>query len=88
MSTDNFQNLFKPLTTSLKDAVSSCIAVHNVGMGIEEINNKERIRIEPLSYFYNPNVTIRLGQVQNVKRSEAVEHYFSSAEFGYQSGGD
>jgi hypothetical protein len=89
LSTETDPNLFKPLTTSLKDAITSCIAVHNVGMGIEEINNKERLRIEPYGYFFNSNVTIRLpNQVKNIKRSEAVDYYASAIQMGYELGGN
>ena len=81
------ENLFKPLTTSFKDAVNSLDAVWNVGIGIETVGNKERVRLEELSYFYNNNVTIRLGQVKKVKRSCATEYYYSSLEFGSEKGG-
>jgi len=83
------ENLFKPLTTSFKDAVSSLDAVWNIGIGIETVGNKERVRIEELSYFYNNNVTIRLPfQVKKVKRSVATEYYYSSLEFGSEKGGN
>ncbi|WP_445453086.1 hypothetical protein [Flavobacterium sp. 25HG05S-40] len=88
ISTEQFPNLFKSFKTSLKDLVQSTSAVFNVGMGIEEINNKERIRIEPLSYFYNSNVTIKLpNQVKKLKRTEAVEFYCSAIDIGYDNGG-
>jgi len=82
------ENLFKPLTTSFKDAISSLDAVWNVGIGIETVGNKERIRLEELSYFYNNNVTIRLpNQAKKVKRYCAAEYYYSSLEFGSEKGG-
>lgn len=82
-------NLFKPLTTSFNEFTNSTGAVLNIGVGIENIGNKERVRIEELSYFYNKNVTIKLpNQVQNVKRSVAVDKYYSSIEIGYEKGGD
>lgn len=82
------ENLFKPLTTSFKDAVTSLDAVHNIGIGIETVGNKERVRLEEQSFFYNNNVTIRLGsQVKKVKRSVATEYYYSSLEFGSEKGG-
>ncbi|MFV8269717.1 hypothetical protein ACNQGP_07235 [Flavobacterium sp. GT2N3] len=82
-------NLFKPLTTSFKDAVAALDAVWNVGIGIETVGNKERVRLEELSYFYNNNVTIRLPfQVKNVKRSVATNYYYSGLEFGSEKGGD
>lgn len=83
------ENLFKPLTTSFKDAVASLDAVHNVGIGIETVGNKERVRLEDLSFFYNNNVTIRLPlQVKKVKRYKAVNYYYSGLEFGSEKGGD
>ena len=82
------ENLFKPLTTSFKDCVSSLDAVWCAGIGIENVNNKEIVRLEELSYFYNKNVTIKLpNQVKNVKRSIAVDKYYSSIEVGYELGG-
>jgi hypothetical protein len=83
------ENLFKPLTTSFKEAVSSLDAVWNVGIGIETIGFRERVRLEELSYFYNNYVTIRLPfQVKNVKRSVAANYYYSGLEFGSEKGGD
>jgi hypothetical protein len=82
-------NLFKPLTTSFKDAVQSLDAVWNVGIGIETVGFRERVRLEELSFFYNNNITIRLPfQVKNVKRSVATNYYYSSLEFGSEKGGD
>lgn len=83
------ENLFKPLTTSFKEAVASLDAVWNIGIGIETVGNKERVRLEDLSYFYNNNVTIRLPlQVKKVKRYKAVNYYYSGLEFGSEKGGD
>lgn len=82
-------NLFKPLTTSLRDFIVSNTAVLNIGLGIENFGNSERVRIEELSYFYNRNVTIRLPtQVKNVKRTIAINKYYSAIEIGYEKGGD
>jgi len=87
-TTSKIENLFKPLTTSVKDVVTSLDAVLNVGIGIETIGNKERVRMEDLAFFYNNNVTIRLpNQVKKVKRSVATEYYYSSLEFGSEKGG-
>lgn len=83
------ENLFKPMTTSFKEAVQSLDAVWNIGIGIETVGFRERVRLEELSYFYNNNVTIRLPfQVKNVKRSVATNYYYSGLEFGSEKGGD
>ncbi|EJL66313.1 hypothetical protein [Flavobacterium sp. CF136] len=82
-------NLFKPLTTSFKDFVISNEAVLNIGVGIEKIGNIERVRIEEKSFFYNNNVTIKLpNQVKSVKRTIAIDKYYSAIEVGYEKGGN
>ena len=86
---DNSDEVFRPLTTSLKEFMESFSATHNLGMGIENDGFKEFVRIEELGYFYNRNTTIKLpNQVKNVKRSEAVDYYYSALELGYEKGGD
>lgn len=83
------ENLYKPMTTSLRDAFSSLKSVFNVGVGIEDVNGKERVRVEDLSYFYNNNVTIKLpNQVKKLTRATANEYYWPSIEVGYENGGD
>lgn len=86
---DNTDEVFRPLTTSLKEFMESFSATHNLGLGIENDGFKEFVRIEELGYFYNRNTTIKLpSQVKNVKRSEAVDYYYSSLELGFEKGGD
>lgn len=86
---NGIENLYKPMTTSLRDALASFKSVFNVGVGIEEINGKERLRIEPLEFFYNNNVTIKLpNQVKNLKRETAMDYYWPSIEVGYENGGN
>lgn len=86
LTTGENVNQFKPLTTSFKDAFQSLDAVLPIGMGIETINNKETIVIEPIDYFFNQNVTITLpNQVSNLKRAVAVEFYYSNLLFGSEA---
>jgi len=90
--------LYKRFTTSLKDFLTSYLAVRGLAMGIEKIGFKERIRIEKKEFFYNRNTTIKLGeiindkfeyiQVSKVKRSIAPNYYYSSVEAGYEKGGE
>lgn len=83
------ENLFKPLTTSFRDAFKSASAIWGVGLGIEKQGRKERIRVEDKRYFFNPNVTIKLpNQVNNVKRSVATTYYYSKLINGYEQGGE
>lgn len=88
LPTETQANLFKPITTSLKDALTSFNAIHNTGFGIEKNGYKEIAIVEDLKYFYNRNVTIKLPeQVKKVKRSVATKYYYSSIEIGYEKGG-
>lgn len=89
--------LYKPFTTSFSDAVQSLMTAKNIGVGIEKIGSKEYIIIEKKDYFYNTNITTRLGkvvngkfeftQIQKVERKEAKEHYYSSILIGSEKGG-
>lgn len=90
--------LYKKFTTSLKDFLTSYLAVKGLGMGIEKVGFKERVRIEKKEFFYNRNVTVKLGnsysnafeyiQVSNVKRTKMPDFYYSSVEVGYEKGGE
>lgn len=90
--------LYKAFTTSLKDFLNSYLTVRGLGMGIEKIGFRERVRIEKKEFFYNRNVTVKLGkevngkfeyiQPKNIKRSIATNYYYSSLEIGYKKGGE
>ncbi len=79
---------YKPLTTSFKDCFNSYDSIEPIGMGIEIIDGKEKVVVENIEYFFNRNITVRIGQVSNVKRTVATEFYYSSAIFGSEKGGD
>lgn len=96
---DSDNPLYKPFTTSFKDAFDSYNTAYCLGLGIESIGYGEKIIIEDKRYFWNPNVTIRLGsydengvfeydQVNNVERYLDDKRYFSSINIGSEKGGD
>ena len=86
--------LYKPITTSLKEFMESYGAVWGLGLGTEMIGNLERVRIEKKDFFYNRNVTIRLGrevngvfeyqQVNKLKRKTEEKGYYSEILVGSQ----
>lgn len=90
--------LYQKFTTSFKNFITSYSNVWNLGLGIEKIGYSERLRVEPLSYFYNRNITVKLGkeingnfeyiQVNKVKRTVATDYYYSGLELGYEKGGE
>lgn len=82
-------NKYKKLTTSFKDYVENLDVTWNLGLGIEKVGLKDRVRIENTKYFYQDIVTIKLpNKVKNIKRTEANELYYSSLEFGYTKGAE
>lgn len=88
ISTEEDLNPFKPLTTSLKDFLESYSATWNLGMGIETFGTTERVRIEPLEFFYNKNITIILPNAVKLKESIDTDSVYSGLEIGYEKGGD
>ncbi len=86
---DDANNRFKPFTTSWRDFAEAMRVTWDLSVGIDYVGFRERIRMEPKKFFYNPNVTIRLPKiVQNIKRSVANEHFYSGIEVGYEKGGE
>ena len=92
------ENRYKSMTTSFSDFYKSYFDVWNLGAGIEKVGFKEIFRIEKLTYFYNKNILIRLGQVvdgtfqyvqvNNVKRTLNKKSFISGLDIGYTQGGD
>lgn len=80
---------YKSMQMSLKDSIDSLVAVFNVGMCVENVNMKQRLRIESLEHFYRDEVVIDLPlQVASLKRSTDKDLFFSGTEMGYEEGGD
>ena len=79
---------YKAPQLSFKNLLKSTNATFNVGMGTESINNKTRVRVEEVKYFYQNLVMIHLGKATNVEREYDKDLYFSSLEFGQTRGGD
>lgn len=80
---------YKSMQISLKKLFDSCSAVFNVGIGIETVNFKERLRVEELKYFYREEVVVKLpNQITNEKRRIEPKLFQSGIELGYNKGGD
>ncbi len=86
--------LYKGITTSLKDFLTSYLTVWNLSMGIEKIGNRERIRIEKESFFYSRNTTLHLGKeigdkfeyitVGNLEEKKNPDYVYSDVEVGFE----
>ena len=71
----------KPILCSLSDLFKSCNALHNIGLA--EINGK--IRVEPISYFFNPaSKIITLPYVNSYEQRNENRYYYNKIDIGYQ----
>lgn len=78
----------KKFTNSLKDGISSFNAMWCLSAMVEKFGFKERYRVEDLSFFYNPNITVTLPYVvEDYETSYAKDFMYSSYLFGYEKGG-
>lgn len=80
---------YKSLKISPKDVFESTKALLNVGIGIETVNFKERVRIEDLKYFYRSEVVVKLPYtISDVERKTDSSLFFSGLTFGYDKSRD
>lgn len=87
VKTEDDQLIDWSLTINWEDFYKSVNAILPVGYGIANIGAAQRIVFEKIRYFFQPYVTIKIGQVSKVKRSTAAEFVYSSINTGYTKGG-
>lgn len=74
----------KPIFTSPKELVDACRAIDGVGLGLEKnTNGSDRLRVEPLSFFYQNVKALRLDYVQDISREVAEPFYYNEMDLGY-----
>lgn len=77
----NIREFDKPILASFKDMFDSFDCLHNIGMGV--VNSK--IRIEPLSYWFdNTTNIITLANVNSYELKNDNKRYYNKIEIGYQ----
>lgn len=80
---------YKSLTTSFKKWFDDSNSVLNIGLGIDNVGNQERVRVEDLKFFFQEEVVIRLpNQIYDVNREVDDSMFFSGITTGYKKGGD
>jgi hypothetical protein len=85
----NDNPLYKSLTISPKHVIESLQATFNVGIGVEDSDKGQRVRIEELKHFYRKEVVVILpNQISKVSRSTEGSMFYSGASFGCDKGGD
>ncbi len=71
---------------SFQDLFDSLNAIHNLGFGIEPDADRptyDRIRVEPMEYFYDSSVILTCDNVPNITKRVMAEWYPSTIEIGY-----
>lgn len=90
---------YKAFTTSFKEFMESYGTSFGLGLGVEKIGFKQRLRIEKKEFFYNRNTTVRLGKydengkfyfvkVSNEKETDIEKEFYSEIEIGSDKGGE
>ena len=69
---------------SFKEIAQSCAAIDGVHVGIERDGLKERVRMEPLVYFYKPKRLVQFPFVKDVEKHVADEYLYNELEAGYE----
>lgn len=65
---------------SLKDALDGLRAIDNIGMGIED----DRLRIEPVEYFYNNNPLLTIDLIPKADKNLEENMVYSVIKVGYR----
>lgn len=73
---------------SLKSLDETCSAIFGTSKGIEKINGIERLRVEPINYFFNRTLLLELGRVENVEETYYKDGLYGKVSTGYEKGGD
>ena len=85
----NEHELYKPLSMSMKELITSLQATFNIGVGIERGLDGDRVRFEKLEYFYQDNISVILpSQISDVSRKVDASFFNSACDFGSEKGGD
>lgn len=72
----------KPFYVTFKDLVEASRAMHGAGIGIENIDGTERVRVEDLPFFYQAKRMMRLDYVKDIEKEVIAENYATEIENG------
>lgn len=75
-----------PMPVSLKEMFEALNAIYNIGMSIESDPHRtgmNRLRIEPMQHFYQPDVILICDNVGEVSTENQAENYIGIFRTGY-----
>jgi hypothetical protein len=87
-SVNKIRGIDKPLKCTLSGLINTAWALDAIGVGIEKVNGAERIRVEPLSFWYQAKPMMRLDYVLDIEKGEVAELYCNQAEGGIDKWGN
>jgi hypothetical protein len=73
----------KPIFASFKDLVDTSIALDGIGIGVENVNGRQKVVAEDLDYFYKAERSIQLPWVRDITKTVLDEYYYNELEGGY-----
>jgi hypothetical protein len=87
-SVNKIRGIDKPLQCTLSGLITTAWALDAIGVGIEKIEGKERVRVEPLLFWYAAKPMMRLDYILDIEKGLISELYFNQAEGGIDKWGN
>jgi len=79
---NQIRGIDKPIRCTMKDLVDTTWALDAIGIGIEKADGAERVRVEPLTYWYQAKRLMRLNYVLDIEKGVLAELYFNQVDGG------
>lgn len=74
----------KPFFQSFKAWWDGANPILNLGLGYEEIDDVEVIRVEEKEHFYNPEISLNISNVRQIRRVYDTDLNFKTVKIGYK----
>lgn len=87
-SVNKIRGIDKHLQCSLDGLITTAWALDAIGVGIEKVAGKERVRVEPLMFWYQTKRMMQLDFVLDIEDSVLAELYYNQAEGGVAKWGN
>lgn len=72
----------KSVYCTLRELVDTFAGIDGIGFGIEKVNGKERVRVEPLTHWYPAKRAMRLPWVKDIEKEVENDLVFNQMEVG------
>ncbi len=87
-SVNKIRGIDKPLQCSLDGLIQTAWALDAIGVGIERVNGKERVRVEPLTHWYQTRRMMTLDFILDIGKNVTAALYHNQAEGGIAKWGN